>query len=471
MKRTFAAGLLVLLAAFLAGGAYVVVAIESGTARLDELVKLHQVEILREHYLIQIKRVQSDLGLRNTRYSRTFDTVVTDVVNMGRAVDRCFGCHHSPAGESRLREFKDETEKYEQALSRVLTIRANASRLAEEEDNAFRRGEALMGKVKDMIALTSGRLAGKMQLSLEKIRNTRYVLYALLGVGPLLAGGMALAFVRGIDRSVAVLRKATEELKGGNLEHRVEGLTGEFGDLAAAFDGMARALRDQVRAIRRTEQTVMLADLATGLAQEIGKPLAGIKAAVADLAREPGLSAGDREVVDRVVDEIGWLETMMRTLLNFAKPPKSTDAEVNVNNLLEATLAFCLKHGFPEPAARDKVRIVKELCPLPQIAADHRQLRQLFLNLFLEAFDAMPDGGVLGIRTSVDGDPAAIRVEVSDTGRRDGAGPAGAADDLSVSRFLLEKQGGAMAAVRIPDGGTVVTLRLPVRPPGEPSAS
>ncbi|MGE5664475.1 MAG: ATP-binding protein [Deltaproteobacteria bacterium] len=471
MKKKFVAGLLVLLAAFVVGGVYVVVAIESAASRLDELVRLHQVEILREHYLIQVKRVQSDLALRNTRFSRNFDTVVTDVVNMGRAVDGCFGCHHSPAGESRLRELKDETERYEQALSRVLTLRANSSRLAEEEDNAFRRGEALMGKVRDMIAMTSGRLGERMQRSLDRIRSTRYVLYALLGLGPLLAVGTAYTYLRGIGGSVTVLREATGKLKGGDFDHRVAGLRGELGELAADFNEMAGTLREQMRTIRRTEQMVMLAELAAGLAHEIGKPLAGIKAAVNDLAREPRLSAEDRETVVRVIEEIGWLETLLRTFLNFAKPQKSAGAEVNVNNLLESTLAFCLKHGFPGSPARDDVRIVKEFCPLPAMTADHRQLQQLFLNLFLNAVDAMPGGGVLGVRTSLGEGPGTIRVEISNTGGRNDAGAKGAGLSLSIANLLVERQGGTIAAVTIPDGGTVLTVRLPVRPPGEPPAS
>lgn len=471
MNKRIVAGLLVLLAAFLVGGTYIVVAIESAASRLGELVKLHQVEILRDKYLIQVKRVQSDLALRNTRFSRTFDTVVTDVVNMGRAVDRCFDCHHTPAGESRLRELKDETEKYEQALSRVLTIRANSSRLAEEEGNAFRRGEALIGKVKDVIALTSGRLGEKMRMSLERIRNTRYVLYALLGIGPLLAGGLVLALVRDIGGSVRVLRDATEKLKGGEFDHRVAGLKGEFGELAGAFNGMAGALEEQMRTIRRTEQMVMLAELAAGLAHEIGRPLAGIKAAANDLSREPGLSAGDREAVRRLVEEIGWLEETMRTFLNFAKPRKSARDEVNIDNLIEATLAFCLRHGFPGEAPRGDVRVVKEFCPLPPMTADRRQLQQLFLNVFLNALDAMPAGGVLGVRTSLDGNRDAIRVEISDTGGRDEGRPKGTGLDLSVSRLMVERQGGTISAVRIPGGGTVLTVRLPVRPPGEQPAS
>ncbi len=471
MRKKIVAGLVVLLAVFLIGGAYVVVTIESGATRLDELVKLHQVEILRENYLIQVKRVQSDLALRNTRYSRNFDTVVTDVVNMGRVVDTCFNCHHSPAGESRLRELKDETEKYEEALSRVLTIRANVARLAEEEDNAFRRGEALMGKVKDMIAMTSGRLGEKTQRSIEKIRNSKYVLYAVFGISPLLAAAIAYSFLRRFGGSVTTLQEATDKLAAGDVDHRVEGLEGEFGELAASFNRMAGSIKDQMRTIQRTEQMVILADLAAGLAHEIGKPLAGIKAAMNDLAAGARLPPKDREAVVRVIEEIGWLETVVRSFLNVAGPQGPPCAELNVNNLLETTLAFCLKHRSPASPGKDEVRIVKEFCPLPATTADARQLQQVFVNLVLSAFDAMPDGGVLGIRTSLDENPKAIRVEISDTGRAGDARSSRTDLTLSISKLLIERQGGTIGVVRIPDDGTVVTLRFPVRSAGEQAGS
>ncbi len=471
MRKIVVAGVGVILAVFIVGGAYVVIAIESGASRLDELVRLHQVEILREHYLIQIKRVQSDLALRNTRYSRNFDTVVTDVVNMGRVVDTCFNCHHSAAGESRLRELKDETEKYEEALSRVLTIRANSLRLAEEEDNAFRRGEALMGKVKDMIAMTSGRLGEKTQRSLEKISSTKYVLYAIFGVSPLLAAGMAYLFLRGFGGSVKALQEATDKLAAGDVDHRVEGLKGEFGELAASFNRMAGSLKDQMRTIQRTEQMVILAELAAGLAHEINNPLAGIKASMNDLAGETRLAAEDRAVVRRVIEEIGWLEAVMRSYLNFAKPQGPACSELHINNLLESTLAFCLKHRSLGPAGNDNIRIVKEFCPLPSTTADSIQLQQVFLNLFLGAIDAMPAGGVLGIRTSLDDNPKSIRVEISDTGRMDDSRRRAAGLTLPISKLLIERQGGTIGVVKIPDDGTVLTLRLPVTPPANQPAS
>ncbi len=483
MKRTIIAGLLLCSAVFLAAGIYIVVAIESGRSRLDELIRLHQVEILREHYLIQIKRVQSDLAFRNTRHSRQFDTIVVDVVTMGRVVNTCFDCHHSPAATALLQELKTETEQYEDALSRVLTIRANAARRAEEEENAFRTGEDLLAKVKDMIAMTSGKLDEKTRRSLVEVTKMRYILYVLLGISPLLAAGLAYVFARGFTGSVNTLLEATRKLKGGNLGHRVEGLKDEFGELASAFNEMAGSLQEQMQKMQRTEQMVVLAEIAAGLAHEIKNPLAGIKVAMNVLAREAGLSAEDRDVMGKVTEEVARLETLMRSFLNFAKPSKPRFAAVNINNLLNTTLTFYLKHRSLGGAGKDGIRIEKDFPPLPPTSADPMQLQQVFLNLFLNAIDAMPEGGVLGIRTAHDRNPDEIRIEISDTGRGidpENAGrifqpffttkAKGTGLGLPISKLLIEQQGGAIGVAGNPGGGTVFTLRLPVRPPGEEAA-
>jgi signal transduction histidine kinase len=105
------------------------------------------------------------------------------------------------------------------------------------------------------------------------------------------------------------------------------------------------------------------------------------------------------------------------------------------------------------------------------MTADHRQLQQLFLTLFLNALDAMPAGGVLGVRTSVAEGPRTIRVEISNTGGGNDTGAKGTGLALSIANLLVERHGGTIAAVRIPDDGTVLTVRMPVRPPGEPPAS
>jgi hypothetical protein len=77
-------------------GLYIVYTIHIDTSRLNNLIRLHQVEILREKFLIQIKRVQSDISLQHTQHSRAPETVLGDVHGIEGVIDVCFRCHHSP---------------------------------------------------------------------------------------------------------------------------------------------------------------------------------------------------------------------------------------------------------------------------------------------------------------------------------------------------------------------------------------
>ncbi len=480
MKKKIITGLLLYSVIFLAGGIYIVEAIETGTTRLDRLIRLHQVEILREHYLIQIKRVQADVALRNTRHSQQFDTVVRDVVNMGRVVNTCFDCHHAAAVTARLEELKRETEEYEDALSRVLTIRANAVRLAEEEDNAFRKGEDLSARVRDMIAMTSNKLGEKTERSLAEIAKTKYILYVLLAISPLLAGALAFAFVRQFTGSVNTLLDATRKLKGGELGHRVAAQKDEFGELASAFNEMAGSLQDQIRKMQRAEQMVVAAELAAGLAHEIKNPLAGIKVAMNVLSVEATLSDEDRAVLGKVIGEVSRVEVLMKNFLNFTKPPKPQLAPIQVNNLLNTTLAFYLKHHSLPPGEPNRIDIVKDLRPLPATNADPVQLQQVVLNIVLNAIHAMPAGGTLTVRTFHEEVPDFIRVEISDTGNGIKAElidrifqpffttkAKGTGLGLAISKQLVEQQGGSIGAANNPGGGSTFTIRLPVTPVAE----
>ena len=193
MKRKIVIGLAIYSVVFLLAGVYVIRTIRNATTSLDRLITLHQVEILREHYLLEIKRVQSDLMLTDTPYSRSFDTIVTHVMGMGRLIDTCFECHHSPRGTERLNGLKQQTDKYKDALSRVLTIRANTARLAAEKDAAFRIGEELIRQVGDMIAFTTSRLGENTQKALSEIERTKYPSVRARCAGPF---GVGVAGVR-----------------------------------------------------------------------------------------------------------------------------------------------------------------------------------------------------------------------------------------------------------------------------------
>lgn len=480
MKKKIVVGLGVYSLLFLLCGVYIIYIIQSATSELDRLITLHQVEILREHYLLQVKRVQTDLTLRETRHRRTFDTVVLNVVNMGRIVDTCFDCHHTEQGTERLKDLKRQTEIYKDALSRVLTLRANTARLVREEEEAFRIGEDLIGKVRDVIASTSTKLAENTQQAMIKIERTKYILYFLVATGPLMSAFLGYIFLSGLTSPVSILLESTRKLKGGNLDHRVEGLKDEFGELASSFNEMAASLKEQMLKMQRTEQMVIVGELAAGLAHEIKNPLAGIKVAMQILSEETSMSEEDREVIRKVAQEVVRLESLMRNFLNFAKPAKPQLAELNVNSLVNTVLAFYAKSRPSSPDRPNAIRIEKDLPPLPETMADAMQLQQIFLNLVLNAVDAMPNGGTLSVRTFHEQEAGLLRIEFADTGKgiaRENVDkifqpffttkPKGTGLGLAISKQLIEQHGGAITVAENPGGGTVFLISLPLQIPAE----
>ena len=290
---------------------------------------------------------------------------------------------------------------------------------------------------------------------------------------------LGFGFISGLTRPVKVLVESTRKLKGGELDHRVPRLKDEFGELAEAFNDMAGSLKEQIQKMRRTEQMVVVGELAAGLAHEIKNPMAGIKVAMSVLSEEAYISPGDKSVLQKVVAEITQLEGLMKSFLNFAKPQKPLLEPVNVNLVLNTTLTFHLKHQAGGSGESGKIRITKEFGELSPTLADPTQLQQVFLNLFLNALHAMPGGGELGVRTCLEEDGKTIRIEVSDTGsgiREDlikkvfqpffTTKPKGTGLGLAISRQMIEQHDGAIVVANRPGGGVLFTILLPVKAEG-----
>ncbi|MBI4495730.1 MAG: HAMP domain-containing protein [Deltaproteobacteria bacterium] len=416
MKRRIVIGLSIFSAIFFLGGIYIITAVERGTSTLDNLIRLHQIEILREQLLLEIKKVQTDLSLKDTHYARGVDTVVANVLQMSRAAERCLSCHHPPEILARIVHLTDQIGRYKESLSRVLTIRANALRVRGEEDAALRLGEDLIGNFDQMVTLTKAKLDQKTRASRREISDTKIILYVLVALGPVLAIGLAVTFIQGFTKPLHALLGATRGIKGGDLGFRITPLKDEFGEVAASFNEMAQSLSEQMHKMQRAEQMTVVGQMAAGLVHEIKNPLAGIKASMQVLSEEGAIPEEDRAVLLKVIEEVRRIEMLMKSLLHFAKPPKPQPMAVDLNQILEGTLPFA---KYPSTAGPGEgVRIVRNFDPyLPLTMADPVQLQQVFLNLFLNAAEAMPEGGTLTMSTSYRKFADQLTVEISDTGK------------------------------------------------------
>lgn len=485
MKRKIIIALSVCSLIFLLSVIYIITTIERSTTKLDNLIRLHRIELMRENLLIQLKRAQSDLYLKNTRYARSMDTVVNHVRTVNSGVNVCFNCHHSEPVTETLEDLRSRIEQYKNGLSRVFTIRANQSRLEAEEDSAFKIGTALIDDVNTITTITSQKLEERTQAAFQDITRTKSILYLLFATVPLVALGMSTVFLRGFTRPVGVLLTATRRLKSGDLNYRIEGLRDEYGEVASSFNEMASSLKEHYLRMQWAEQVVVLGELAAGLAHEMKNPLAGIKASMEVLAGEPSLSAEKKDVLLQVIGQVKRIEALLHNLLNFARPPKPQLMCVGVNDVLDAAISLAHNHPLFLPNDSRVITLVKEFGGgVPETMADPLQLQQVFMNLLLNAAEAMPDGGTITVRTSYDPASRALQITVMDTGKgvdEEVRGkiflpffttkPRGTGLGLAITKRLVEQHDGTIRVENRAGGGASFTITLPVRSDNEGGAA
>ena len=473
MQRKIILGLAIYTLVVAAVGGWLADAIRDSTDDVARIIQLHRTDLLREDFLTRLRQAQAELRTGDRARARAAAAVVAQLTGQGEGMHGCFGCHHSAASHALLDQLQAKAEDYRQALAGVAADGAGTAELARAEE----AGEALSAQVLQVVDVTSARVEAHTLGALQEIARTKYVVYALVVVAPLLTALLGVVVLRGLATPLEALVEATRRLRSGDLDHRVEGLRDEFAELSTSFNEMARSIQEQMRALERTSQLAVVGELAAGLVHEIKNPLAGIKAATQVLAQEAGLSAEDRDVLRKVAREVDGLETLLKGFLAFARPLKPQFAEVDLNAFVRTVVAFWVKSHALQ--AHRKVRIDLALGAVPAAHADPMQLQQILLNLLLNAADAMPGGGAVEVRTAFDGARGRVSLEVADRGR--GIGPqhegqvfrpffttkaGGTGLGLAVSKRLAEQQGGTISFSANPGGGTVFRVHLPAAPAG-----
>jgi signal transduction histidine kinase len=344
-------------------------------------------------------------------------------------------------------------------------------------NEALKLGDDMIGKIEHIINATSDNFNRQEIDILRRIDKSKNILFMLVTVGPFFAIGLAFILIRGLTRPVKSLLDATRRLKAGDLDHRIRGLRGEFGEVANSYNEMVTSLKKQMEALQRTEQLRICGEMAAGLVHEIRNPLAGMKVSIEVLLAELKLEERDRDVLVKVVDQIKHVELLMKNLLNYARPAAAEPVSVNVNKILEKTVYFIEKH--PSSVSGEAQRQVKkELDPhLPEIVADPQQLQQVFFNILLNSVDAIAEGGIITVVTRYDETLGAVVVEIRDTGK---GIPAklrekvfqpffttkgkGTGLGLAISKRIIDEHGGSIAVANQVSGGVAFMITLPLKP-------
>ncbi len=304
-----------------------------------------------------------------------------------------------------------------------------------------------------------------------------------------MAGAVLLAwtYTKPLSQVVTVAKRVAQ----GHLEERLPvNREDEIGDLNRSFNEMVERLQERTELearLRRAERLSAVAHLASGIAHEVRNPLNLINLTVDHIRARfapgaPDARAEFTRLAEQVKSEVRRLNVMIEAFLRYGRPLKLTRQPTDLRQVIEEVLAVAA-----QKAEAEGVRIERELPEaVPPAWVDVSHLKTCFLNLTLNAFQAMPGGGVLRVSLeTANGTPAQphfpqgwLAVRFQDTGI--GIAPedlprvfepyfttkeVGIGLGLALTKQIVEEHGGEITICSTQGEGTHLEVRLPLGVP------
>ncbi len=217
---------------------------------------------------------------------------------------------------------------------------------------------------------------------------------------------VALILSRFITDPIKKFSNSLQMVAAGDLEKEIRtDTTDEFSILAKSFNQMARSLRKSKEELRKAYQRLVekemmaaLGELTARIAHEIKNPLGIIKGSAQILVDETESPEVKIEVGGYIIEEVNRLNNKVLDLLNYARPNPPSLQEVDINEVLEERIQF----WESQKAGQHKIKIIRKFSSnIPALLLDKEQLRQVILNMIINACEAMPEGGRIKITTNL----------------------------------------------------------------------
>ncbi len=263
MKRKIIVSLLLLFLLSASGAGLATLSITSTTAELGRLVNLHRIENLRQHLIISIQTVQSDLYTVHTMLGHKVDVIVENVTKLTEAAGACSRCHHDQPVARRIDEVQERILAYQDALSYYITASANRARIDRLKLDAAAIGSELLMRTEEMSIEASRNLEATTGAAMRKVRLARIILFLTIGATFVLGAAVAFHLARSVTRPINTLVEATRAIASGDLSHRIalDDRT-EFGELADHFNHMSTALKENYEELSQEIRDRRQAELA-----------------------------------------------------------------------------------------------------------------------------------------------------------------------------------------------------------------
>jgi len=325
---------------------------------------------------------------------------------------------------------------------------------------------------------------GILEQKYTDIKNrTMQVFLAITLAVSLFSIAIAMYISRRISMTAGALAKASKQLADGNLDVKVERSSNdEFGDLADTFNFMTRALRERdeklkefaKKKIMESERLALIGQLSANVAHELNNPLQGIVTYSNLLLEGESCSEESRSNAHKIVVQANRCRDIIRGLLDFSRHKNPDKTLCSVNTLLRGCVSLVERQTIFH-----NIKIVMRLDEQDPVAfIDPSQVERVFLNLIINAADAMQEGGGrLTLTTFLNRERDCVEITVQDTGhgiseenmdkifdpffttKETGHG---VGLGLAISYGIIKEHNGSIRVESVPGKGTTFTVAFPL---------
>jgi two-component system, NtrC family, sensor kinase len=301
----------------------------------------------------------------------------------------------------------------------------------------------------------------------------------LISVVVFIAVGILVAFylARLLVRPMFQMQQAMRKIAHGDFTPipETECRSEEFSTLFCAFNRMIDELQENQEQLLQSRKIAAIGTLTSGIAHELNNPINNI-VLTAETLKEDFCELSPEEalgLIEDILTQSDRAAEIVKDLLDFSRSERPELEPIAISSLLNDTLKL-VKNQLMLAAVELETEFPSDL---PLVSGDRKSLRQAFLNLFINAIQAMPKGGTLSVRTSVPDGQSWVKVDVVDTGV--GIPPEnlprlfepffttkevgrGTGLGLAVTYSILKKHGGRIEVHSTPGEGSTFTVSLPV---------
>lgn len=310
------------------------------------------------------------------------------------------------SGMKRYSEFRQNLSAYHQNMKRLKLNIGEVARINQEQMRS--EGKSMVDFVNELI-----------KIKRNKIHKTIYRIsllpFVFLGIFILVTVLFSIFIPRRLFYPLSMLKKKTREVGSGDFTpiSFKDSHNDEISGLIRAFNLMATALETNQENLLQSRKMAALGTFTAGIAHELNNPINNISLTAETFLDEYSekLDPEGKEMLSDIIAQVERANDIVRNLLDFSRTEESSSSDLDIKDVISSTIKL-IKNQIKFSGIKLNIIFSPDL---PQIKGNLRSLQQVFLNLLINAHQAMPGGGSIEIKGYSES-PGFIRIDIADTG-------------------------------------------------------